>query len=41
MAMGRGVSEIITYGQYRSIDLTPFAYQRIAEGKPFVEKAII
>jgi len=41
MAMGRGLSEIITYGTYRSIDLTPFAYKRIAEGKPFTEKAVI
>ena len=41
MAMGRGLSEIITYGTYRSIDLTPFAYRRIAQGKPFIEKAVI
>jgi glycine/D-amino acid oxidase-like deaminating enzyme len=41
MAMGRGLSEIITYGAYRSIDLTPFAYKRIVEGKPFIEKAVI
>ena len=41
MAMGRGISEIITYGAYRKIDLTPFAYQRIPDGKPFLEKAII
>ena len=41
MAMGRGISEIITYGAYRTIDLTPFAYSRIPEGNPFLEKAII
>ena len=41
MAMGRGLSEIITYGTYRTIDLTPFAYSRIPEGNPFLEKAII
>lgn len=41
MAIGRGLSEIITYGTYRTIDLTPFAYKRITEGKPFIEKAVI
>ncbi len=40
-AMGRGISELITYGEYRSLDLTPFSYARIEDGKPFVEKAVI
>ncbi|MDA7949182.1 MAG: FAD-binding oxidoreductase [Hyphomicrobiaceae bacterium] len=40
-AMGRGTAEFITYGEYRSLDLTPFGYSRIAEGRPFVEKAVI
>ena len=41
MAMGRGIAEIIIYEEYRAIDLNPFAYSRIVEGKPFLEKAII
>jgi glycine/D-amino acid oxidase-like deaminating enzyme len=41
MAIGRGLAEFITYGAYRSIDLLPFAYKRIEEGKPFLEKAVI
>ena len=41
MAIGRGLAEFITYGAYRSIDLSPFAYKRIEEGKPFLEKAVI
>jgi len=41
MAIGRGLAEFITYGAYRSIDLSPFAYKRIAEGNPLVEKAVI
>ena len=41
MAIGRGLAEFITYGAYRSIDLSPFAYKRIAEGNPFLEKAVI
>jgi len=40
-AVGRGISELITYGEYRTLDLTPFNYTRIAENRPFVEKAII
>jgi len=40
-AVGRGVSELITYGEYRSLDLTPLGYDRIVRGQPFVERAII
>jgi glycine/D-amino acid oxidase-like deaminating enzyme len=40
-AMGRGVAELIAYGEYRSLDLTPFHFERIEDGKPFVEKAVI
>jgi glycine/D-amino acid oxidase-like deaminating enzyme len=40
-AMGRGVSELIAYGEYRSLDLSPLGYERIAEGRPLIEKAVI
>ena len=40
-AMGRGTAELITYGAYRSLDLSPFNYDRIAENRPFTEKAVI
>ena len=40
-AMGRGVSELVTYGEYRTLDLTPLGYDRIARGEPFPETAII
>lgn len=40
-AIGRAVSELITYGEYRSIDLRPLGYERIVESRPFVETAII
>ncbi len=40
-AMGRGTAELITYGEYRALDLSPFNYQRIAENRPFIEKAVI
>jgi glycine/D-amino acid oxidase-like deaminating enzyme len=40
-AMGRGVAEWITYGEYRSLDLSSFGYERIEERTEFVEKAVI
>ena len=40
-AIGRAVSEWIAYGEYRTLDLTPLGYQRIVDGEPFVESAII
>ena len=40
-AMGRGTAEFITYGEYRSLDLTPFHFDRIERGEPYVEKAVI
>ncbi|MGI9365139.1 MAG: NAD(P)/FAD-dependent oxidoreductase [Rhizobiaceae bacterium] len=40
-AMGRGVCELITYGEFRSLDLTPFSYERIEKGIPFIERAVI
>jgi len=40
-AMGRGTAEYLTYGEYRSLDLSPFNFARIEKNEPFVEKAII
>ena len=40
-AMGRGISELLTYGEYRTLDLSAFDYQRIEQIRPFNEKAII
>ncbi|MBM7066197.1 FAD-binding oxidoreductase [Actibacterium sp. 188UL27-1] len=40
-AMGRGTAEWLTYGAYRSLDLTPFHYDRIARDAPIMEKAVI
>ncbi len=40
-AMGRGVSELITYGAYRSLDLSPLGFARIRNNQPFVETAVI
>lgn len=40
-AMGRGMSELLTYGKYRHLDLSPFGYDRILKEEPFLEEAII
>ena len=40
-AAGRGVSELITYGEFRTLDLSEVGYKRIAENRPFLEKAVI
>ena len=40
-AMGRGTAEWLTYGRYRSLDLTPFHFDRILAQEPLVERAVI
>ncbi len=40
-AIGRGTAELITYGEYRSLDLSPFNFERIVKNEPFVERAVI
>lgn len=40
-AMGRGTAEWLTYGDYRTLDMTPFHYARIPANQPIIEKAVI
>ncbi len=40
-AMGRGLAEMLVHGSYRSLDLSPFHFDRIVAGVPLVEKAVI
>ena len=36
-AMGRAMSELVTYGEYRTLDLRRLGYERILAGEPLVE----
>jgi len=40
-AMGRGTSEWLTYGEYQTLDLSPFHYDRVLLKAPIIEKAVI
>jgi glycine/D-amino acid oxidase-like deaminating enzyme len=40
-AMGRATAEWIVHGAYRTLDLSPFHYDRVTAGRAMVERAII
>jgi glycine/D-amino acid oxidase-like deaminating enzyme len=40
-AVGRGLSELILHGEYRSLDLSPLGYDRVARAEKFTETAVI
>ena len=40
-AVGRGLAELITYGGYRSLDLSPLAYERLTRAAPLLETAVV
>lgn len=40
-AMGRATAEWLTYGTFRTLDLTKFRYDRVVREEPIIEKAII
>ncbi|RTD97827.1 FAD-binding oxidoreductase [Variovorax atrisoli] len=40
-AAGRGIAELIRFGEYRSLDLSPVSFARILENRPLLEKNVI
>lgn len=40
-AMGRGTAEWLTYGSFKTLDLSEFHYDRILANEPIVERAVI
>lgn len=40
-ACGRAVSELITYGQFKTLDLTALRYERIEKGERMLERMVI
>lgn len=40
-AIGRGMAELVLHGAYRSLDLSELGVERVLEGRPFLERAIV
>ena len=40
-AVGRAVAELVVHGGYRTIDLSPFGYERISAGRPIRELNVV
>ena len=40
-AVGRGIAELIVYGAYQTIDITPLGFERVIAGRPLQELNVI
>ena len=39
--VGRGLAEWIVHGGFRTLDLSPFGYERIVAGRPIREENVV
>jgi FAD-dependent oxidoreductase domain-containing protein 1 len=39
-ATGRAVAEMIRFGDYRTLDLTPLGYERVRDNRPMPESVV-
>ncbi len=40
-AVGRGIAELLLYGEYRALDLSDFSFSRFSQNKLLIERAVI
>jgi len=40
LGVGRGLTELVLHGQYRTLDLSRMGYQRILDGRPYGEEGV-
>ncbi|SIS64473.1 Glycine/D-amino acid oxidase [Gemmobacter megaterium] len=40
-AIGRGMAELVVHGAYRALDLSELGVERVLDGRPFLERAIV
>lgn len=40
-AVGRGLSELIAYGEFRTLDMSELGFDRVVRNEPFLETAVI
>jgi FAD-dependent oxidoreductase domain-containing protein 1 len=40
-AAGRAIAELVGYGEFRTLDLGRFGYERIEQGRPYPERGIV
>jgi hypothetical protein len=39
-ATGRAVAELIRFGRYRTLDMTPLGYERVRDNTPMPESVV-